>query len=108
MIFDFLRRKRAKLLLDECVTRRVITTNSAIDHSVEIQSLGWGAADSEIRDYAKSAGKVIVSSDYKMLCQCLDNGIQTALYFKGRAYVIKLQRVEEIGIHVPFLGFVAP
>jgi predicted nuclease of predicted toxin-antitoxin system len=99
-----------KLLLDECVTRRVILTNNDIDiqQSVEVNGLGWGATDSKIRAYAKFRSKVVVSSDYNMLCQCLDNGVQTALYYKGRAYVVRLERVEEIGINAPVLGFIAP
>ncbi len=77
-----------------------------IQHSVYI--VGWGAKDHEIRAFAKSTCNVVVSSDYNMLCQCLDSGIQTALYYKGRAYLIRLSSVEELGIHAPTLGFIAP
>ena len=73
-------RRKPKLLLDECVTRRVITTDAGNDVQHSVDAVGWGAKDSVIRNYAKSTGQTIVSRDYNMLCQCLDNGIGTALH----------------------------
>lgn len=77
-------------------------------HSAEIEGLGWGARDCKIEEYANQKGFVLVTRDMGLLGRCLDHGIKTAFYYKGKAYILKLEDVIEIGLNADQFGFVAP
>jgi uncharacterized protein YaiI (UPF0178 family) len=88
-----------KILLDECVTRRldaaIKNEGFKVNHSVEI--VGWGAKDDAIKEYAKQSGYVLVTRDFGLACQCLDQNVKMAFYYKGKAYVLEVQSILPLG-----------
>ncbi|AIF84170.1 hypothetical protein NTE_02115 [Candidatus Nitrososphaera evergladensis SR1] len=79
-----------RLLLDECVTRRLVlrlpkSANIDIEHSLDVAGLGMAASDDDILAYAIKTNRTIVTIDRKFIRECLIKKVPVATYDKGTA-----------------------
>lgn len=94
-----------KVLLDECVTRRVIIKSSAstdyeIRHTVDIKGLGWGAKDEKIVSYLlRNSDCMFVTADRELMQKCLELKLQVgpAVSDAGIAYFFQDNELVYLG-----------
>jgi hypothetical protein len=91
------------LVLDECVTRRVVITSDALRyiHSIDVPGLGPGAIDQAIRAYTRKADARLVTRDFESTCECLLQNTKVAINFKGNILVIELKGILTLGRDIP-------
>jgi hypothetical protein len=92
---------RNTLLLDECVTRRVVIRNDGIKAVHSVGQVGIGAKDSDILRYAQETGMRIITRDFKLFCQSLDNDVDAGFYYKGKIFCLSVDEIIPIGEDVP-------
>lgn len=94
---------RNTLLLDECVTRRVVIRNDGIKaiHSIDLAELGVGANDDKILRYVEQTGITFASRDFYLVGRCLERNVKVAIYHKGKAYIVKVDDVIPLGENIP-------
>jgi predicted nuclease of predicted toxin-antitoxin system len=78
------------ILLDECVTRRLVVSLPAdkkidVEHSVDVAGLGWGANDEDIMQYAMKTDRILVTQDVILVHECLRRNVAVAKYHMGKA-----------------------
>jgi hypothetical protein len=99
--FGLVETTRNTLLLDECVTRRVVIRNEDVKVIHSVGQVGIGADDKEILKYAQKTGVTIVTRDFRLFCQSLDSAVDAAIYYKGKIFVLKTDDIIPIGEDIP-------
>lgn len=104
-----LNRRKPRLLLDECVSSRLLVKTTAnwrfeIEHSLELQELGRGASDNEILRYLhRGEYDLFVTADRAFIRDCQRHGMNVALYNKGKVY-FNNGKVVKLGTHYRNFG----
>jgi hypothetical protein len=98
---SFAETARSTLLLDECVTRRVAIRNDSINVIHSVGEVGIGADDKTVLKYAQETGARIVTRDFRLFCQSLDNDVSAGFYYKGKIFLLSVDEVIPIGEDIP-------
>jgi hypothetical protein len=48
----------------------------------------------------EETGHIVVTRDFGLFCQCLDQDISAAFYYKGKAFVLKTDDVIPLGVDI--------
>lgn len=92
-LFGYRQKRPNGLLLDECVTSRLILNVSKeiaanIEHSRFVECLGKGASDDKILKYAKSTGQTLITADRQLIRKCLRKNVKVGDYRNGTVYIM--------------------
>ncbi|WP_415283913.1 DUF5615 family PIN-like protein [Candidatus Nitrososphaera sp. FF02] len=94
MIWRFISRvfrQPQRLLLDECVSSRLVRHECILEIKHSVLAVRCGARDDEVLQHAKATGQTIVTADFDFIRKCISAKVRVAAYYDGNAYFLKKQ-----------------